>query len=104
MERRIEFEELYKDPEISDEELIRAARAKASWKDWAMYEYLTYWVVLGACLLNMIIVSEIIYIFRVRSVVGGLAVLLILITLFVLEWFLYDKYRPKSDLFRKRRF
>lgn len=104
MEKKYEVLELYENPEIPDDELTRAARAKVSWKDWAMYEYLTYWVVLGACLLNLFIVSEIIYIFHVRGALGGLAVLLIAIALFAAEWYLYDKYRPESPLFRKRRF
>jgi hypothetical protein len=102
LDRRLEVLELYSDPEIPDHELARAARAKLSWKDWAVHEYLTYWIVLGAVLLDLFIISEIIYIFHVKGTVGGLAIVFIAVALLVVEWYLYDKYRPKSPLFKKR--
>ena len=89
--------ELYsEEAEMDDEETIRFLRTHLGWKDWVIYDYMRYWYVAGALLLDCLVLLTLADGLTPLDWVDGLAVLLTSIGLLFLEGLMYFMIWPKG--------
>lgn len=89
--------ELYtEEADMDEEEAARFLRSHLGWKDWVLYDYMRYWYVAGALLLDGIVLLTVADGLEPIDWLDAIAVILTCVGLVLLEGLMYILIWPKG--------
>lgn len=101
-ERMEDIEERINRDDIDNDVALRILRAKLTWRDWILHDWLRYWYGVGAMALNVFLLLWLLQSFQIRDILGISLLLVVTVILASMEFVGYRLLWSGGVLSRKQ--